>query len=400
MRFLLITTIFPNPYQPTKGVFNLAMARALAREHEVRVVSPVPWVDELRARCHGVRGHHQCATIDGIEVHYPRYYYPPKILRRHYGWFLGRSVGSMVRQLLRSHRPDVVLGYWVHPDGEVAVRTARSASMPAVVMVGGSDVLVLAQEPSRRRCILDVLHGADAVVAVSQDLRAKLVGYGIPPEKVHVVSRGVDGDRFSPGDRAEARCRLGIPAEGRVLLWVGRMVPVKGLDVLLEACSDLVDRRVDFHLYLVGGGTSRNSLEAEARSRGLSERISFVGPQLNERLPDWYRAADLTVLPSRSEGSPNMLRESLACGTPFVASRVGGIPEIAEEGSSRLVAPGDPTALAEAIAHALAEWGPSSRPRSRSTGWAESAETLLRILRPLASTSANMGAHHAVAAQA
>src|ERR1700730_9287143 len=126
MKLLLLTNVFPNPPQPTKGGFNLELARALARSHDVRVVSPLAWVDEWRARRHNTPPPQDGpATPDGLEVHYPRYYYPPKLFRRLYGWFLWQSVRGTVRRLLRSNTPEVVLGYWAHPDGEVAVRIAR-----------------------------------------------------------------------------------------------------------------------------------------------------------------------------------------------------------------------------------------------------------------------------------
>src|SRR5262249_35970521 len=159
---------------------------------------------------------------------------------------------------------------------------------------------------------------ADAVVTASEDLRTKVIELGVNPHKVQVVYRGVDQHVFVPGERGEARRRLGIAPELPTLVWVGRMVPVKGLDVLLEAAARLRDHGVDFRLHLVGDGPLRSSLEEQSRRRGLSEVISFKGRVDNHSLPDWYRAADLTVLPSRSEGVPNVLRESLACGTPFV----------------------------------------------------------------------------------
>jgi peptidoglycan/xylan/chitin deacetylase (PgdA/CDA1 family)/glycosyltransferase involved in cell wall biosynthesis len=318
--------------------------------------------------------------LDGVEVHYPSFLYPPKVLHEHYGWFYWRSVRGTLRRLVAEQVPDAILSYWVHPDGEAGVRLARSLGIPSAVIVGGSDVLLITHRPGRRRRVADVLRATDAVITVNHHLRERVLELGARPERAHVWQQGIDAGLFSPGDRREARLRLGIPAEARTIVWVGRMVPVKGLDVLLDACA-ILRRGLDFRLYLVGDGPLRRSLEAGSAARGLSEVVSFVGPRDHDQLADWYRAADLAVLPSWSEGLPNVLREALACGTPFVASRVGGIPEIAGEGDSRLVEPGDPSALAGAIAGGLDEWGSARRPHSRSTGWDESAEALIRILR-------------------
>jgi glycosyltransferase involved in cell wall biosynthesis len=385
MQLLILTNVFPNPHQPTKGTFNLALARALAGEHDVRVVTPVSWIDEWQARRKGRRNipPERCEAIDGMEVHYPRYYYTPKILRRQYGRFYWYSVRGTLYRLLAARRPDVILSYWAHPDGEAAVRLGRRANVPAVVMVGGSDVLLLTSDAGRRRCILKVLQDAQAVVTVGNDLKHKLVTAGLPEEKIHVVNRGVDGDRFTPGNQQEARQRLRLPLDRKILLWVGRMDPVKGLDVLLEACALLRQNLSDFHLCLVGDGFLRPTLEATCQARGLADRVTFVGSVLHDGLADWYRAADYTVLPSRSEGIPNVLRESLACGTPFVASRVGGIPELAEGPHHRLVPPGDPAALAQALRQILSQPVPRAERQFQSVSWEESAEQLLRVLRPL-----------------
>src|SRR5437763_12347629 len=109
------------------------------------------------------------------------------------------------------------------------------------------------------------------------------------------------------------------------------------------------------HLYVVGGGPERAALERRIAEIGLAERVHFVGALRHHELPDWFRAADATVLPSRSEGIPNVLRESLACGTPFVATRVGGIPEISQTAANRLVPVDDYAALAAALAQTLGE---------------------------------------------
>src|SRR5262249_54268996 len=151
---------------------NRELIRALADRHDVRIVSPVSWIDEWRARRKGglPLGEDRLAILDGVPAYYPRYYYPPKVLRRFYGWFLRWSVQSLLERLLKVERPDAVLSYWAHPDGEVAVHAARAIGVPAVVMVGGSDVLLLARKRSRRRCILKVLQQANAIVTTSQHL--------------------------------------------------------------------------------------------------------------------------------------------------------------------------------------------------------------------------------------
>lgn len=124
----------------------------------------------------------------------------------------------------------------------------------------------------------------------------------------------------------------------------------KGVGVLVEACRQLARRGVPFHCYFVGRGAERGKLQTLVREQGLQDRITLAGACRHSDLPDWYRAADIVALPSYSEGIPNVLREALACGRPFVATRVGGIPEIAQRSYSRLVPPGDAEALAELLA--------------------------------------------------
>jgi len=385
MDILFISAVYPNSIDATKGLFNRYLVEALGHAHDVSVVSPVSWTDELRS---GGRARRELKLsrselMDGGRVRFPRYYYPPKLFRSSYGWFYWRSVCGSVRRLMERRRPDAVVGFWAHPDGTAAVRAAREAGVPSAVIVGGSDVLLLGRDPARRRSIRWGLEQADAVITVSSDLRNHVIALGIRPEKVHLWSRGINASVFSPGDRAAARARLGIPAGDRAVIWVGRMVPVKGLDILLESLALVQSRGVECHLYLLGDGPLRSDLVARTEALGISARVTFVGPKLHDELPDWYRAADLTVLPSRSEGLPNVLRESLACGTPFVASNVGGIAEIADPSFSLLVPPEDHSSLADAIEQALARWGGRNDPIAPLfPTWDEAASSLVRILQP------------------
>jgi peptidoglycan/xylan/chitin deacetylase (PgdA/CDA1 family) len=248
------------------------------------------------------------------------------------------------------------------------------------VIVGGSDVQVITADRRRERCVVNALRSVDAVITVNQDLKFKVQGRGVHPEKIHPWSQGIDQTVFFPGDRAAARRKLDLPTTGAMLLWVGRMVPVKGLPILLQACALLKTRGIDFRLDLVGDGPLRREIEAECARRGLTEIVHFAGPREPAQLGDWYRAANLSVLSSWSEGLPNVLRESLACGTPFVASKVGGIAEIAGA-HSRLFPAGNATAMAACLADAIAH--PQPVDDQPSSSWDQSADSLIQILTPL-----------------
>jgi glycosyltransferase involved in cell wall biosynthesis/peptidoglycan/xylan/chitin deacetylase (PgdA/CDA1 family) len=401
MNILLVCNDFPNRREPTKGVFNLNLARALSARHEVRVIAPIPWVEDVSIKSiAGKVVHGECKDPhDGLIVVHPRYYYPPRVLRNQHDWFYWVSVRRSVQKILAKFRPDIVLGYWVHPDGAVASRIARRLGVPCGVIVGGSDVLILPRQPSRRRCVVDTLKRVDAILTVNRHLRERVADLGVDPRKIHTWYQGVDKSRFFPGDRLAARRVLGLSASDNLVLWVGRMVPVKGLDVLIPAASELRNRGLPYRLCLIGDGPLRPSLEAAVANRRLAERITFMGALPPAQLPDWYRAADVVVLPSRSEGLPNVLRESLACGTPFVASDVGGIPEIARPGRDRLVPSEDPVALADALTETLANKGESNDLSFQAISWEESAEALIQSLTPLIERSKTKPGRNALEAQ-
>jgi len=385
MRILFFSSIFPQPGKPTRGIYCWQLCQALSLTCQVRVISPWSWHARLRHRGPKVRP----PELNGprstdLHVDYPWSWYPPGILRNTYAWFMARSVHNSMQRALAEFRPDCLLSYWAHPDGAVAAQAAQAIGAPSAVIIGGSDILLLPRSRSRRKHVVAALQASDAVLAVGKDLEAKAIALGLSAEKVHVVHLGVDMDLFFPGDARTARDKLGLTRDGNALLWVGNMVPVKGLDTLLKACSLLRNRGEQFHLYLVGDGPSRKELEHDCQGRGLSAVVHFVGPRLPCELPDWYRAADLTVLPSHSEGLPNVLRESLACGRPFVASDVGSIPELAAGSTrSRLVMPGDAFALADAIRDALYSPPGNCLTSYRMESWSQSAARVLRILEPL-----------------
>jgi glycosyltransferase involved in cell wall biosynthesis len=363
MRILIVTNLYPNPFHPQRATFNREQFRALAREHELRVISPIAWTDELAARRAG-KGplpRDRRMEWDGIPVEYPRSLFIPRILRGLYGPCFAWSIRGAFRRAVHTIRPEVVLATWAYPDGWSAVKLAHRARLPVVLKVHGSDIHQLEKHPGRRRGTIEALQQADRVVAVSRDLARRVVELGADPDRVRLIYNGVDGAVFCPGDRTAARDRLGLASKRPILVYVGNLLPVKGPDVLVEAAGLLAARGIEFDLHIIGGGPLRAALERQVAERGVS--AIFHGSIPHDHLPDWFRAADVHVLPSRSEGVPNVLLEAAACGTPFVASRVGGVPEVARPDTSCLVPPEDPGALADAIAGVLAR--PSARVESR-----------------------------------
>ncbi|MFO1020270.1 MAG: glycosyltransferase [Planctomycetales bacterium] len=379
MRLLFLSNIYPSPVSPGKGTFNASLIRALAEQAEVQVICPISWIDRYRHARKNLTSWNPVHSNSPV-VEHPTYYYTPKILRGCYGAFLDWSIGSSVRRMIRDFQPDAIVSYWAHPDGAVALRHAHAAGLPAISMVGGSDVLLLGKSGLRRRRILDVLRNSEAVVAVSDDIVRHLERDGIPADKLHVVRRGVDRTLFSPGDQTAARKRLGLPPDVPILIAVGRLVPVKGFNVLIEACHQLQARGQDFRCYLLGSGECHASLSEQIQCLNLNQQVVLQGAQLQSQLPDWYRAADLTVLSSFSEGVPNVLMESIACGTRFVATDVGGVSEIADPDAHRLVPPRDPKAMADAIEELLAQpYVPRPR-RFEPNSWQDSASELCAII--------------------
>jgi glycosyltransferase involved in cell wall biosynthesis len=389
MRILAITNLYPNPYQPERAAFNRQQLRMLAAAHPLMVIAPILWTDELaaRRRCGNRLPPDRRVLCDGIRVDHPRYVYTPKVLRNWYGPFFRHCVRPAFETALAEFCPDLIFAPWVYPDGWAAVELGHGAGLPVVVKEHGSDILALERHPQRRHKTLETLRRADGVVAVSRDLAARTIELGVDPGRIRVVYDGIDARRFSPGQSSAARTRLGLSQAEPVLLFVGNLVPVKGLLTLLHACARLAREGRRFTCHLVGEGPMRGVLCRAITRLGLAGRVRLVGGCAHEHLADWYRAADLFVLPSRSEGIPVVLLEAAACGTPFVASDVGGIPEVAHLAPSRLVPPGDPDRLAEAIAAGLTvgfprPGGPGKPPRSHAAAVAELLDLFESVLSP------------------
>lgn len=386
MRILTLTNLYPNPIQPNRGIFNGHQVRALAQTHELAVVAPIAWTDALRFRHAGrpVPLRRQEEDLPHVHVAHPRYLYPPRTGRRLYGRCYLASVRRIVHQVAAQLRPDVIFSPWAYPDGWAAVRLGKELGIPSVVKVHGSDLRLLDAHPARRGGTIQALTAADRIVAVSRDLAELAIALGADRQHTSVVYDGVDTARFSPGCRRAARRRLGLPLDQQVVLYVGNLLPVKGPDVLLEAVR-LAAPRANFRCHLIGEGPLRNAIEEaiadDAWIPNLRGRIVLHGAKAHHELPDWFRAADAVVLPSRSEGVPCVLLEAAAVAAGVViATRVGGVPEVAHLARSELVPPESPRELANAMVEALTDPTRFAAPTTRfARSHADAADELTAV---------------------
>jgi glycosyltransferase involved in cell wall biosynthesis len=352
MRVLTFTTLFPNRSHPNHGLFVRARMRAVAEFCDVRVVAPVPWAPPLPgARFRSLRRVPAADDSFGLPARHPRFPSLPGEWSRLKPALIARASLGTVRALHAEAPFDLVDAHFAHPDSAAAVRIAERLRLPCVVSLRGSDIHRDLGRPALRPLILDTLARAAAVIAVAEPLAEEIRAAGVPAGKIHVIDNGVDQDLFRPVDRADARRRLGLPPEPPHLVAVGKLVPVKGFDLLLDAFSRIGG---EARLCIVGDGPLRAELGEQASRLGVAGRVRFAGAVPHAALPDWYGAADGFVLSSRNEGCPNVLLEALASGCPAAAAAVGQVPLILREGENgTLSAPSDAAALAEALRRLL-----------------------------------------------
>jgi D-inositol-3-phosphate glycosyltransferase len=241
----------------------------------------------------------------------------------------------------------------------------------------------------------EVVAGADALVANTPAEARDLVGlYGADPDRVHVVEPGVDLDAFvpaRPGGRDAARAALGLPGGRPIVLFAGRVQPLKAPDVLVRALGMLRATGRAVPLLVVLGGPSGHpgsvrELRALARSLGVGDDVVVHPPAPREDLVRWFHAADLVAMPSRSESFGLVAVEAQASGVPVVAAAVGGLRTIVDDGvSGRLVVGHDPAAWADALDEALgdratlAAWAAAARPAAERFGWGTAADQVLKV---------------------
>jgi glycosyltransferase involved in cell wall biosynthesis len=290
----------------------------------------------------------------------------------------------------RERGADVIHAHWAIPTGPAAVSAARRLGLPSVITMHGGDVYVNPEQgydfPTRwyvRPALRWTLRKAGALTAITEDCRQHALRAGAPSQSMHLVFNGTDLRRFSPAPVSAVDPRFG-PS---MIFACRQLFPRKGIRFLVEAAAQLKPRFPDLKVVVAGDGFERPDLIALAERLGIARDVTFLGWVPNSELPQYYRAAAVSVIPSLEEGFGIPAAEAMGCETAVVASDAGGLPEVVEHGVTGLIVPrGDASALAGAIGELLADpdrrqrMGHAGRERAlRLFDWDRSAEQFEQI---------------------
>jgi glycosyltransferase involved in cell wall biosynthesis len=402
LRIICPTYWYPQHANDTQATYVHDINRHLVRRgHSVTVVTP------------GDRSLARSDMFDGVKIVRFPLELPPdltygRVAQSRVSW-LGKfaRVVVMAHYMEAQHRAiltevrenggDVIHAHWAIPTGPAAVLAARKLQLPSVITMHGGDVYVNPEQgydfPTRwyvRPALRWTLRHAGALTAITEDCRQHALRAGAPAEHIRLVFNGTDLRRFSPednGSRGDARF-------GSNMIFACRQLfPRKGIRFLLEAAAALKPQFPDLKIVLAGDGFERPELVRLAAELGIASDVTFLGWVPNADLPQYYRAAAVSVIPSLEEGFGIPAAEAMGCEVAVVASDAGGLPEVVENGVTGLVVPrGDANALAQAIGSLLADpqrrrrMGQAGRERAlRLFDWDRSAEQFEEIYREVSS---------------
>lgn len=351
---LLVSSMYPAPEDLALGVFvkrQVECLRALGVDIDLIVDRRPPRRYVFRKYLAlGLRAFSRLTTeYDVVHVHWP-------VVTGVVGWIVARLKG----------RPLVVT---VH-GGEIDTDSIRSSDM-------GSTKHKLTKQIAGW-----VMRRADGVIVVGSHLGEVAQRVGVLSERISVINMGVDTSQFQPYSKEESRSRLGIATDHPVVAYVGMLTTVKGPTYLLRAMPSIVENHPTLCLYVVGAGQLEADLKNTAAALGVTRNVRFVGQKPHEEIPLWMSAADVVIMPSLTESFGLAALEAMACGTPVVASYVGGLPEQIVDGQNGfLVPPKCPEAIAQKVNWLLSNPSVVSEMRDRCVSSSQQYDSRLQATR-------------------
>ena len=378
LRIGVVTPFFPIEEEPYRGHSAYQVLRRLTAHADIKVFCPLTiYPEALKPRSYRYHRTNLNFTLPDIQTEYFEYNVLPVVTRPVNGYLCRRKLLPKLRQF----QPDLLLNYWLYPEGFATVLCGRDLNVPVIVRSIGSDIRRIPDRATRHFTVR-TLKEADYVLTASTDLRERAIGLGARPEACQAILNGCDTTIFYPRDQAAMRAKLGVAPDADAIVYVGSILVSKGLHELVEAAASLAADRPKAVVYAIGIGPFTEELRAKVESLGLSGRFHLLGRKSAAEVAEWLNAASLFCLPSHSEGCPNVVIEASACGSPVVATDVGGIPELVDSTSGILTPAHNASGLADAIRAALdRQWDRQAISQRYKRSWEEIGQELLSVCR-------------------
>lgn len=356
IKTLLFSSLYPNSKQPRHGIFVENRLRQLlkSRQVETKVVAPIasfPLKFGPFKRYAELDPVPQRELLNQIDVYHPRYTVIPKIGHNLTPKRMAAAALLVIREIINNGFDfDVIDAHYFFPDGVAASIIAKELNKPLAITARGTDINLFADYKTSGAMIKNAAEHSSTIICVADSLRQKLIAKGVNADKISVLRNGVDNTIFyqlAEDEREDLKQKLNML--GLTVLAVGNLSKVKGFDLLLDAIAKLSDVK----LVIVGEGEEKETLKRKADALNLYKRVKFVTNINQNELCEYYNAADVLALSSVREGMPNVVLESIACGTPVVATNVGGVSEVLNENCGIIIQNRDLNELVAAIKETL-----------------------------------------------
>lgn len=394
IKLLIMTHTFPTKYNPIAAVFLLNQLKELKKYCDIRIIFPYGYVPQIKIfnpyyRFSKIPSEEK---VEGIAVYHPKYLMIPRMMfgTRFLNLYLSiesifsyLSSRKIADKIVEEWNPDILHMHGSLSEGWLAKRLKRKYKKPLLITVYGEDITRLSKEMLSSQITRSNLNEADAIICQSRFLRREIEGIGVKNKKFFIIPMGAEFGIFKPKDKHKARKLLNLPKGKKIILFVGHLVPRKGVEYLIRAMKIALGKDNNIFCCIVGTDHMKGYLQSLASELGLDKSIVFTGQKIHEEIAHYMSACDILVLPSLNEGLPVVLCEALACGKPVVATKVAGTPELVNNNVGYLVKPKDGRDLAEKIGLALErKWDIKKiLERANQFSTAESAKKLVNVYR-------------------
>ena len=311
---VIITNLFPLPWEPNRATFNRQQFAQLDDEFDKSIIVPVAFPEWFS---------HRKEIKQTENLRYVPYFYLPKVGRRFYSVFMFLSILMHSGWWLFTKNPKVILASWAFPEAVAASWLSKLFRCRFFFKVHGSDINLHGKIPSRAKQIVQASKNAQGILSVSQALADEMISMGIERKKISVIYNGVDHQKFGVETKA--------PLNGDYLLYVGNLKHDKGVVELIKGFAKICNNYPTLNLVYAGSGIEKERLGQLSKALNIADKVQLLGSVEHHKLPALITHAKALVLPSYNEGVPNVVLEAMACGTPVLATNVGGIPEVVDE---------------------------------------------------------------------